>query len=152
MRTEYKIGTFKDFTGAERHYVMAAVSIEFNNKSKILSVGVSVCRPADKFDEELGKRIAQGKAEKGYKHTLTTCSPGMINDKVVKALLEQESEFFENNPGYYLAGYDADIKKYKEKLAKNGLTSEEQKIVKYFDTASDERIQLLQNACLGNKK
>lgn len=152
MRTEYKIGTFKDFTGAERHYVMAAVSIEFNNKSKILSVGVSVCRPADKFDEELGKRIAQGKAEKSYKHTLATCSPGMINDKVVKALLEQESEFFENNPGYYLAGYDADIKKYKEKLAKNDLTPEEQKIVKYFDTASDERIQLLQNACLGYKK
>lgn len=124
-KVEYIVDSFKDYTGVERKFVMAAVSLHneysvdiaedmepIDNDHKILSIGVSVCRPSDTFDEELGKRIAEGKATKYRDHAIYAVDAGLINDKVVRALLSQESEYFKSNPGRYLAGYDKDAEKY----------------------------------------
>lgn len=91
-KVEYIVDSFKDFTGEERQFVMAAVSLHgepevyieedgepIDNDMKVLSIGVSVCRPDDEF-----------------------------NEAMVKALLQQEAEYSKANPGRYLAGYDKD--------------------------------------------
>lgn len=115
-KVEFITGTFTDFTGRERNYVMAAVSMPENDgfdlDDKVLSIGVSVCRPNDAYNKELGIKIATGKARKYRDHALYTTDKGLINGTMVKALLEQEAKYFENNPGRYLAGYNSDMKKY----------------------------------------
>lgn len=131
-KVEYIVDSFKDFTGEERQFVMAAVSLHgepevyikeddepIDNDMKVLSIGVSVCRPSDEFNEALGKRIAEGKATKYRDHALYAVDAGLINDKMVKALLEQEAEYFKVNPGRYLAGYDKDAQKYKKSVEFN---------------------------------
>lgn len=106
---------------------MAAVSIHgepevyieedgdiIDNDMKVLSIGVSVCRPNDEFNETLGKTIAEGKATKYRNHALYAVDAGLINETMVKALLQQEAEYFKVNPGRYLAGYDRDARSIAE--------------------------------------
>lgn len=139
-KTEYIMGTFTDYTGRQRNYVMAAVSIQgeaaitiyenycgVDTDEKVLSIGISVCRPNDEFNVELGKRIAEGKAIKYRNHALYVTDAGLINLTMVRALLEQESEYFETNPGRYLAGYDKDAAKYRES----------ERIESYIDSLDD---------------
>lgn len=105
-KVEYIVDSFKDFTGAERQFVMAAVSLHgepevyieedgepIDNDMKVLSIGVSVCRPDDEFNETLGKTIAEGKAIKYRNHALYAVDAGLINETMVKALLQQEAEY-----------------------------------------------------------
>lgn len=114
-RVEYRVDTFVDFTGIERQFVMAAVSQEIYAEveeifleagykddhvcPKRLSMGVSVCRPEDEFNEEIGKTIALGKARKSMEHALYSTDSGLINRGVVNALLDQEVAFFKQCPG-----------------------------------------------------
>lgn len=122
MRTEYIVDTFVDYAGLERKFVLAAVSMTsedavedfdyIEDEHKILSLGISVCRPNDDFNEELGKRIAQGKAVKYRDHAIFASDAGLINKTMVGALLKQEAEYFKTNPGRYLAGYNKDAAKY----------------------------------------
>ncbi len=117
-KVQYITGTFTDFKGQERHFVMAAVSIPDSESYVILedenlvftpkcvSIGVSVCLPFDEFNEELGKKIAYGKAIKFNDHRLYATDGGLINTTMVDALLKQESEYFKTYPGRYIKGYD----------------------------------------------
>lgn len=118
-KVQYTSGTFVDFKGQERKFVMAAVSIvdedahvEFTEDDcgmmapKCVSIGVSVCLPQDGFDEELGKKIAYGKAMKSVEHRLYATAPGMVNTGMITGLLAQESEHFKTDPGSYLHGYN----------------------------------------------
>lgn len=162
-RVEYIVDTFTDYAGIERHFVMAAVSIHneagivihedheyIDNDDKVLSIGVSVCRPNDTFNEELGRRIAEGKATKYRDHALYTTDAGLINDKVVKALLEQEAEYFKANPGRYLAGYDNDARKFAEtsriEAYIEGLKGDSKTTFDYLVKASTEEIDKLTEA------
>lgn len=124
-KVQYTSGTFTDFKGQERHFVMAAVSIvdrlayvdsaeaeNFTDTPKCVSIGVSVCLPYDKFDEELGKKIAYGKAMKSEEHRLYATDEGLINTVMINGLLDQESEYFKKYPGRYLKGYDDYKAKY----------------------------------------
>lgn len=127
-RTQFVSGTFKDYAGNTRHYTMCAVTLPYrvlittNDKDiwghKFLSVGLSVCSGGDTYNENMGKRIAYGKAisPRSMSHVLAVSHEGMINTIMVDALLKQESVHFEKDPGSYLAGYNAD----KEKYLKNG--------------------------------
>ena len=134
-------GTFTDYRGQKRDYVMVAVSIPDNglildgkdpndmfvgSYEKILSVGVSVRCPRDK-DCGIGERIAYGKAVKLKKNVLFASRSGMINTKMVQAFLEQEAAYFEKNPGSYLAGYNRDRERYElfGHVADAELTSDE---------------------------
>lgn len=73
---------------------------------KRVSIGFAVCSPDDVFDENLGKEIALGKALKRPAGEMYATKAGMINTSLVEALISQEMEYFENNPGSVLAGYD----------------------------------------------
>lgn len=78
---------------------------------KQVNLGISVVNydhkgGIDKFDEELGKVIAVGKARKKPVGTYFVNRPGLINDTVVSAILAQEMKYFEQNPGSILAGYN----------------------------------------------
>lgn len=111
----FKSDVFTDFTGKVRQVVFCAITknVDFLDVKKELYLGVSVQNPADEVcDIELGKKIAEGKARKSKSRIgeLYSSNSGMINTKVVGALLEQELEFFQQNPGVYLKGYNRDKK------------------------------------------
>ena len=162
-KVEFIVDSFVDYTGIERKFIMAAVSISYGpdvyieengkpigNDQKVLSIGVSVCRPTDEFDEALGKRIAEGKATKYRDHALYAVDAGLINDKMVKALLEQEAEYFKSNPGRYLAGYDKDAQKYKKglEIAKyvDGLKGDAEVTFKFLKDADKNTIDAIHTA------
>lgn len=73
---------------------------------KRVSLGFAVCSPDDEYNEELGKTIALGKAEKRPSGVLYATKTGMINTDLVDALIDQEVMYFKNNPGAVLAGYN----------------------------------------------
>lgn len=157
-KVEYIVDSFKDFTGEERQFVMAAVSLHgvyieedgepIDNDMKVLSIGVSVCRPDDEFNETLGKTIAEGKAMKYRNHALYAV--GLINETMVKALLQQEAEYFKANPGRYLAGYDKDAEKYHRSERIEGyietLEGEAKTTFNYLTEATDEEMEKLAEA------
>lgn len=138
MKTEFIIDKFIDYTGKEREFIIAAVSvpvpdcevaiipdavnghkgdcyIEYDDKvidcEKLLLLGVSVRHEEDKYSEEIGKTIAVGKALKYKGKQIVASSSGLINTIMVKALLQQEAEYFKRDPGSYIAGYNK--RKYK---------------------------------------
>lgn len=139
-RVVYRNGIFTDYKGNQRQYIVAAVSertddcygipatvvcggmkpdiIETRDAVKKLTLGFAICSPEDKWDEELGKTIALGKAVKRPARVMWVSHAGMINTDVVNALVEQEMKFFENNPGCVIAGYDEAKRKYEQSILK----------------------------------
>ena len=135
-RIEYRIGEFIDFAGRTRKYVVAAVSelidyacvttvthdvdITMDEVVKKLSLGFAICNPEDKWNEELGKKIALGKAMKRPARVMYASHAGMINTDVVNALINQEMKFFEKNPSAVIKGYEAAERKWIESQEING--------------------------------
>lgn len=132
-RVEFRNGVFTDYMGNQRQYIVAAVSeripeegmvitanedkvdeIIISDVCKKLSLGFAICSPEDKWNEELGKTIALGKAVKRPSRVLYASHAGMINTDVVNALVNQEMKYFENNPGTIIAGYNNAEAKYRE--------------------------------------
>ena len=126
----YKVGTFTDFSGLTRQAVIVAVTVATNSiifteqddfekeefSEKVLRLGISVQNPQDiKVNTELGKTIALGKAknDRSCIGKLYTTNKGMINQKMVEALLDQEFEHFQNAPHLYIKGYKKDKELYK---------------------------------------
>lgn len=72
--------------------------------TKSLRIGISICNPVDKFNESIGKAKAIARA-KMSDPVLFVKNAGLINSKVVRALLEQESEYLKNNPELLIKGY-----------------------------------------------
>ena len=110
--------SFVDANGDERHFVIAAVTEHFDEGdvsaddgfdyydiAKGVKIGFAICNPSDKFDEKLGTTIAVGRARKNADYALFATKTGYINTKLVQAFLEQEAEYFVNNPEYQIAGY-----------------------------------------------
>lgn len=148
---EYKYetltGKFTDYRGQERDFTMVAVSVPATEErhsvvktvagypgywegvadvAKMLTIGVAVRCVRDK-DLGLGERIAYGKALALRNHTVYVSHPGMINTKMVKALLEQEAAFFKKDPGSYIKGYNFDRDRYRRtgKIAEAEMTEAE---------------------------
>lgn len=126
----YKEGTFVDYAGRRRQVIFAAVSTDeididvlpekwdepYIKIEKVLDVGVSVQYFKDEPNIELGKTIAKGKAEKEKSRLFRIyCeNKGAINTKMVNALLEQELEYFQQNPGKYIASYNRHKELYEQ--------------------------------------
>lgn len=72
--------------------------------TKVLRLGISICNPTDEFDEKVGAFKAVARARKATP-TLFAKNRGVINTKVVKALLEQEAEYLKANPESFIEGY-----------------------------------------------
>lgn len=118
------VDSFVDANGDERHFVIAAVTEHFEEGdvtaedeynyydiAKGVKVGFAICNPTDTFNEELGKTIAVGRARKNADYALLATKAGYINTKLIQAFLEQEAEYFVNNPEYQIAGYKRMISK-----------------------------------------
>lgn len=121
-RIETLVDSFTDENGYTRHFVIAAISVMFDeddepdvvlnsnteyyqNVVKGLKLGFSICNPIDEFDEDLGIKIAIGRARKNSEYAILVSEPGFINTKLVQAFLEQEAEYFKHNPESRIAGY-----------------------------------------------
>ena len=107
----FKQDQFTDFKGNVRNFCLCAISdvLDLNNPEKNLKrlrIGISIQNEADVYNPSIGKIIAEGKARKKSCGIIISSNIGMINTKVVNALLEQESEYFKENPGKYIAGYN----------------------------------------------
>ena len=132
MKTNYHIDKFVDNKGIEREFILAAVSIDLRkdksviyseaaigvtageaayDMEKVLCLGIAVRRPEDTFNEALGMNIARGKALKALTNPdkgklIFASDAGLINTKMVQALLEQEALYFKRDPRCYIKGYD----------------------------------------------
>lgn len=154
---EYKIDSFVDYKGLEHKIVLCALSFtpesnEFNGVfsagwmdidgyivdhtaiKRVLSIGVSVCNPEDKFDEETGKKYAYNKAKYDSKsQKLFTSNKGIINKTLVNAVLEQEMNFIKENPEKIIRGYNDSKARYEKKKnvekEYNDLTVDEKDLV-----------------------
>lgn len=180
-KVAYKQGSFVDYKGAQVNFILAAVSIPTNTvlvpvdndgkptgdgdwSIKTLSIGIAVQRPEDHWNEELGKKIAYGKALKRREHCLVTTDPGLVNTKMVEAVLEQEASYLQVNPGRYIAGYDDARDSYLEAKSKeeylNGLTDEEKAALnivaripdrkKFLEAVDDKCKELSNNSTISN--
>lgn len=125
----FKVGEFTDFNNVVRQVIFCAVStnadvfiggledypLEESNKKIVL--GVAVQNANDKPNLELGKIIAEGKARKQKSRigTIYSTNSGLINSKVVNALLDQELEYFKQSPQVYIKGYARALEKFKNK-------------------------------------
>lgn len=129
MKKVFKVDSFVDFSGQSRQVVMAAISQEIDDLTvhgnelwynpvyliKVLKLGIAVQSPKDLVaNVELGKVIAEGKALKNKSciGKIYSTEKGFINTRVVEALLDQEMDFFKQNPGKYIKGYDKDKELY----------------------------------------
>lgn len=129
----FEVGEFLDFTGKKRQVIFSAVSLdcedadvtvwddngEMTNEAvpKVVRIGVSVQSPKDPIPNEiLGKIIAEGKAlkEKTCFGKIYSTDKGFINGTMVNALLKQEMDYFKQNPGKYIAGYNKDKDLFKQ--------------------------------------
>lgn len=72
--------------------------------TKVIRLGVSICNPTDTFDEKVGALKAAARA-RNAEPALYAANPGVINTRVVKALLEQEAEYLKHNPENFIPGY-----------------------------------------------
>lgn len=121
-RIETLVDSFVDVNGDTRHFVIAAISVMFDQDDepatvsdleykecgevvKGLKLGFAICNPSDKFNEELGITIAVGRARKNTEYALLASKPGFINTPLVHAFLLQEAEYFKHNPESHIAGY-----------------------------------------------
>ena len=152
----YKNGSFTDFKGTKVNFILAAVSIPSENVvlhkdeddevttikcDKYLSIGVSVLREGDTYNEAIGKEIAYGKAVTRKDHVLFTSDAGLINNVMVNAILEQEAAYMQVNPGRYIASYDEARDNYLKAKAKqeylDSLTDEEKQAINVAATVKD---------------
>lgn len=147
LKSNFLSDTFVDYEGVERHFTVAAVSVPidevgslFNTMDvvaacaegkdlngtttddvtfeKVLFIGVAIQRKEDTFNEELGKRIAYGKALKNKNRYLYVSHRGLVNTPMVEALIRQEADYFKKDPGFYIAGYDKAEKEYNNSQGK----------------------------------
>lgn len=115
--------SFFDYEGKEHYFILAAVSCDSDSSvleeallgiEKILKIGLAICNPDDVFDEKVGACTAIGRAKKSEPVLYSTIS-GIINTKMVRALLEQEATYIKNNPEQYIAGYSEAKERYEKR-------------------------------------
>ena len=155
---------FVDFKGQIHKFIIAAVSaevdaaidiyngedVDYADAMKAVKLGVAVCNPVDEYDEEKGTMIAINKARNSVDYALYATLPGMINTKVVDALVAQEVEFIKNNPDRVIPGSIDEKIKYIErqerKKALDALTDEEKAVYYAMKEHKFPKVEALLNA------
>jgi hypothetical protein len=160
------VSEFTDFKGLVHKFVVAAVSMPVDADitiydedenygghtyaEKAVKLGVAVCNPVDKYDEEKGKAIAINKAISCDDYALYATLPGMINTAVVDALVKQEVEFIKNNPARVIPGYIEEKEKFEKRKAftdaLNALTEEERSVYNAMKEHKFPKVEALLNA------
>lgn len=119
---------FIDCAGKHHKFMIAAVSTRIDgyagenddlfdevNIEKKLSIGISVCNPEDTYNARIAYMQATGRARKNNDRVMFVNRPGMINTKMVQALLEQEAEFLKSNPDFLIKGYSEFEKRWRKR-------------------------------------
>lgn len=124
----------------------------YNDVYRTVSLGMAICCPADEkaFSEEIGKKIAQNRAEKEIPKFVSLC-PGVVNTTLIRAFLRQEMEFVKKNPEQFIVGYAEAKARYEkninfDKTIKN-LTEEEATVVQ----AAMEGVDIIKCAKLAHQ-
>lgn len=121
MKYLYKVDSFIDFEGKERKFVLLCVTINdpslilnshFTEAERYLNLGVALCNEVDEFNEQLGVKIALGRAQKKLNHMIVFQRGSMINNDLVNTILERESAYLKKDPGFYIEGYDVAKDRY----------------------------------------
>ena len=122
MKYLYKVDSFIDFEGKERKFVLLCATI--NNPlyvyrgnhvieaERYLNLGIALCNEVDEFNEQLGVKIALGRAQKKLNHMIVFQRGSMINNDLVNTILERESAYLKKDPGFYIEGYDVAKDRY----------------------------------------
>ena len=133
-RAQYLTDYFIDYAGNHRMFTLCAVTVP---ETTIISSNTAehyIIHQDEiiiNLNEELGKKIAYGKALKYNDHIIMVTREGMINTKLVTALLEQEAEYFKKNPDSYIAGYKKKMWKYKVEQMEDVIKKEINKLHAY---------------------
>ena len=169
---EYLIDSFIDFKGQEHKIVACALSqvpepydsdyvlsigrlntttnemdydSGFTEICRKVSIGISICHPTDKFNEETGKTKAYNKALHDSKcSTIYTSSRGVISKALVQTLLKQEIEFLKENPDRIIKGYSQEKAKFdKKQTLKNKIKNLSTKERLVIDLVTKENVNVL---------
>lgn len=154
----YKNGSFVDFQGVTRQFIVCALSTsQFNSQDVYLTIydddgiiqselaltravfiGISVCNPQDEWNEEKGKMIALSKA-RGFKASapeksaaIFTARAGMISEPLVQALLTREVEHIKEDPECAIKGYNQMKARWEEK----------QEMAKYLEETPEDLLEI----------
>lgn len=101
---------------------------------RTVSLGIAICCPADKkvFTEEIGKKIAQNRAEAAIPR-FVSLFPGVVNTTLIRTFLNQEMEYIKKNPERFIKGYEEAKARYEKhinlKKAITNLSEEEATVV-----------------------
>lgn len=79
--------------------------LTYNKKTlhRVLTVGISICHPADKFDEEFGVELAKSRIEKGQDAgTIETNDVTMLTEDLIMAELLGKLTYVCGNVDSYL--------------------------------------------------
>ena len=128
---------FVDFKGVEHQFIIAAVKEPIGTAAasdydldgedyiigdvrSCLRIGVSICNPADKFDEKLGVLQAVGRAYKSEPSLYAEFS-GQLGEDLIKAFIAQEIKYLNDHPEKDIGGYLDAKKHYEEEQEMNKL-------------------------------
>ena len=131
METKFAFGEYVDYKGQVHKFVVAGVVNKVSgyvdacngiydpdvypdvDMEKSISVGISICNPEDKYNENIGKLQAEGRAKKPRKNPrVVYASWGIITPYVVELLIKSIADDIKANPGKYVPGYNESEKKW----------------------------------------
>lgn len=69
----------------------------FTNKAKSLDIGYSICHPSDKYNEELGKKIARKRTKTLPFCNLYSLFGGEFNNDFVYSIMDAKARFIHEN-------------------------------------------------------
>lgn len=145
MKKFFKTDSFVDYKGVERPFTLCAIvnkdtDLMFGELSEWtigevsigfpsllgaaeveISIGFSIVHASDikRVDEAIGKKIAEGRAEKKPFDTGIFTNAKILNNKVVNALLDNYAFVMKTNPGAFIEGYDQMKERYLQKELKD---------------------------------
>lgn len=114
---DYREGSFVDFEGKDHYFVVFRESTISENPTRILSFGVSFCNPVDKYNNELGKKIAYGKSISDRNTNVLLGRAGLLNIETVKYILDNEVNHVKQYPEQYSVAYAKAKDKYEKAKA-----------------------------------
>lgn len=159
----YLTGNFVNYAGQSQQVIICAITSEpINNKNyivnfkdnashvistkRILQLGISIQNPNDPINEELGKKIAFGKAVNSNP-TMVSAIPGIITKEVVDAIMQKTLKYVQNSPENYITTYAKNKAKFnanKQLLDKyNNLSDEDKKLVDLLKTKDIDELKEL---------
>ena len=155
--TTFLVDEFVDYKGDKHHIVACALSQSptqdshtlrvgwadkanqldeddrlFHEVYRMVTVGIAICNPEDKFDYEKGKQIAYHKAAniENLPRIYAPCK-GVITKDLVDTFLKQQVKFFKEHPETLIDGYAEkeaayqEVERAKEAIARLDKTEKE---------------------------